>query len=800
MNTKQEKLDFIQGLENEAKIHELLEELLPEMGYSDVRKTHEEGAISEYGKDLIASETDQREKRKKWTAFVVKHGVISGSAAKFAEVEAQVKECFKYEYKSPIINERVRINEVKVVTNRHFSNAAEAKIIENKDLIERANVSFWDDEKLISLIDEFYPKYWYQGSKSYKKYIERFEDRINSETISKCIGIDNKKVQKVLDCFINPRLIEKVADENGDIVPKFRSSNSIIDLPQNSIITGQPGCGKSTFFKHLAKEIILQNSLRSNLDFYPIIITFRDIVLTNFNLYETLVSYFKSDWNNDLHIDVDDILLKNGCAILIDALDEVAKPELKEKALECIKDFNIKYPSIKIVCSSRPSDYIFDRSIALGFRMLEIDDLNRTQVSLFLNSYFGENIIKSKTLLKSLQDTGILEKLPKTPLTLALITIIFEEQEKEIPATITDLYKYFVDLLISKSSIKATTDIIEIGIKHRLLSYLAFEIHSNNNISLPLSEVKDLIKEYSIDRGQPFDIDLVINEIIEHTGLVFISNNGDFQFKHLSFQEYFTALEIYHHRQDKLSTLVEKFNKIWWQNVTLFYAGISKDAPQLLRDILEKSKPESFIESITNTAGIGKLLQALYNTPIAERKLGLERSIENTIDGLDFLMNTDSLKYLFWKGFSKYGLYQMMSQWFKINHKSITLAEPSSQLFFEKSPAITQELSDEERFVLEYSLFLLASINCSSSALSFKEVRFLVENMKSKDLSLWATVFSDFRKNYKEISKNQQIDDDVQATETKLKKTFRSIGKISDIINKPILSKEEIKTLKINNK
>ena len=820
MNTKQDKVKFIQELENESKIHEILEELLPEMGYSDVRITHEKGSNSEYGKDLVCSDFDTREKRKKWIAFVVKHGVISGSASKFAEVEAQVHECFTYEYKSPVLNERIRINEVKVVTNRHFSNAAEAKILENKDLIERPNVSFWDFEKLILLIDEFYPKFWYRGSKSYKKYIERFENRIRTDTISKCIGIDDRKVQKVLDCFINPRLFERVPDENGNIVPKVRSSNSIIDLPQNSIITGQPGCGKSTFFKHLAKEIILQNSLRSNVDFYPILITFRDIVTSQFDLYKALDVYFKSDWNKDLSIDINDILLKNGCAIFIDALDEVAKPELKEKALECIRDFNVKYTNIKIICSSRPSDYIFDRSIALGFKMLEIDDLNRTQVTMFLNSYFGENLIKSKALLKSLQDTGLLEKLPKTPLTLALITVIFEEQEKEIPATISDLYKYFVELLISKSNIRTTTDIIEIGIKHRLLSFLAFEIHANNNISLPVTDVKDLIKAYSLNRGQPFDVDQVLDEIIEHTGLVFISENGEFQFKHLSFQEYFTAIEIYNHRQDKSQILVEKFNKIWWQNVALFYAGISKDAPQFLKDIIDKSKPTSFIESITNTAGIGKLLQALYNTPVAERKLGIDRTIENTLNGINFLITTDDTKFLFWKGFSKYALYQIMGGWFHINHRSVTLVEPLSQMFDEKFSQISSDLTEQESFNLEFSLFLMATITCSSSSSCFREIRKLVENMRSQDLSLWANIHTTFRRVYAELTKIQQQSDDVQSTKNKLTKIFRSISNppkvankqkysgivqkykkpisVSDIVNKPLLTNEEIKAIREN--
>ena len=133
-----------------------------------------------------------------------------------------------------------------------------------------------------------------------------------------------------------------------------------------------------------------------------------------------------------------EIIKTENCAIFIDALDELAKKESKESALSSIADFNKKYPNIKIICSSRPSDYLFHNSETIGFRYLEINDLNRQQIELFLSNYFNDDLIKSKSLLKSLKDSEILEKLPKTPLTIALITMLFDEKEIEIPATITD--------------------------------------------------------------------------------------------------------------------------------------------------------------------------------------------------------------------------------------------------------------------------------------------------------------------------------------------------------------------------
>ena len=53
MKSKIEKLDYLHNLKKETDIHILLEELLPEMGFKDVKITHEKGNKPEYGKDLI---------------------------------------------------------------------------------------------------------------------------------------------------------------------------------------------------------------------------------------------------------------------------------------------------------------------------------------------------------------------------------------------------------------------------------------------------------------------------------------------------------------------------------------------------------------------------------------------------------------------------------------------------------------------------------------------------------------------------------------------------------------------------
>jgi hypothetical protein len=141
MKSKTDKLKFLSEIKMETEIHLLLEEILPEIGFSDIKITHEKGNKPEFGKDLICSKIDEIENKKDWFAFVVKKGKVSGKSGAVKEIEDQVFECFKYPYKSIEQTKKIPINKVKVVTNEHFSTGAKDKIFDsNND--ERANIAF----------------------------------------------------------------------------------------------------------------------------------------------------------------------------------------------------------------------------------------------------------------------------------------------------------------------------------------------------------------------------------------------------------------------------------------------------------------------------------------------------------------------------------------------------------------------------------------------------------------------------------------------------------------------------------
>ena len=156
----------------------------------------------------------------------------------------------------------------------------------------------------------------------------------------------------------------------------------------------------------------------------------------------------------------------------------------------------IQHYSGKVVdLSNDLSNLLEKKTEELGFKYYELSKLDNSQISYFINTYFADNIVKSKRLLKSLKDTDILNKMPQTPLTLALITILFDEKGVEISATITDLYRQFVDLLIGKYTIDNTFELVAIGAKHRILAFIAKTMHCDHKQSIAIDDFKKRIEE-----------------------------------------------------------------------------------------------------------------------------------------------------------------------------------------------------------------------------------------------------------------------------------------------------------------
>lgn len=791
--TRTEKLEKIQGLEKESDLHEILLDLLPKLGYQDVTLTHERGNNPEMGKDIVASKLDDLENKKEWTAFVVKKGDVRGSSGGTKEINDQIEECFEFAWHSIFRGKNIKINKVKVVTSGIYKAGAVKKILEDT-FFNNPNISMWSSNELVDFIDKYYPRYWLKGNKTYKHYVEVFQQRNKEDDFTKTLGISNVKIQKIIDNALKPKLIELKITDEGELRRKWFETHEVGKLNECALIVGESGSGKSTFFKQLANDIIHENGVRNDYEYYPFILKFCDLANCEFNIIKLLEKYVSEDGIKEINLDLEDIIEKRNFVLFIDALDEIGTPELKEKALEAIQKFRNEFPEIKIYCSSRPADSLLGSCQKLKFKYLEITGVSIQQAEQFIGKYFNEEQIKCKRLLKSLRDSHILDKLPKTPLTLALITALFDESEMEIPATISDLYKNFVELLLNKSLKDSTLDLLKVGIHRSVLSFIAQELHVNRKRQIPKDKLVDLLIKFANDRGHKYDVNELLSDLTHNIGLLIINDRDEVEFKHLSFQEYFAAYQFYNHNINGKDYFINSFNDIWWQNVAIFYAGMTKDSPELIKEILEKSVPKNFHEYLINLSGVGYLMQALYNTPIPARLDGLKRNIDNANKAVEFLLNTNEKEYEILKILfnTKYGVYKIISYWYEFHHTSITLKEPLEILFKDLVEVIKNpSIESEERFLAEYSAYLLASTLADINDYDLLYLKELLSVTDPKNYYVVGLIDSNYNQHFKKLSKEEKRRKDIRKFKTRLDLIDRD--KVDENVNIRLSDGQKIK-------
>ncbi|GAB2560694.1 NACHT domain-containing protein [Spirosoma areae] len=794
--TREQKIDSIKDIDKEVQIHEILIDLLEGMGYADVTLTHERGNLPENGKDIVASRIDSIENKKEWTAFVIKKGDIRGTSQGVQEIVAQVNDCFTYTWNSLTHGRNIRISKVKVVTNGKFNSGAEQKILENNSL-NSPNIGFWSNTELVKYIDDYCGRIWLKGNRDYKKYIEIFQKKNKDDDITKAIGLDDKKIKRIINFSIQPKLIDVSINDSGELKKKWFDLHSVANYSGNSLIVGEAGSGKSTFFKLLAGDIIEQNFIRDNYELYPIIITFSDLKAEGYDINKSIHNYFLSSDYKDILIDSNSILSNQKFILFIDALDELGNGQDKSKALIAVYDFKKEYPDVRIYCSSRPADSLLEDCQKINFKYLEISNVTMQQAEQFMNRYFNEDEIKCQRLLKSLRDTNLLDKMPKTPLTLALVAAIFDENHYEIPATISDLYKYFVDTLLNKQFKNSTLEIMNIGVHRSVLSFLAEHLHVNRIKTIGREKLIEIVTDFAKDRGHKYNVDELISEFVNSLGLLVENDRKEIQFKHLSFQEYLTAYQFYNHSINGKDKFIENFNDLWWQNVAIFYAGMTKDSPELIDEILAKSVPTNFKEYLVNLGGMGHLMQALYNTPISALTKGIISNLNNANKAVAAIKSSDRTEFELIKRMwnTEFGLLKVVSNWFEFHHNSITLRASLEKVFNEMIDFIKNPLTNlVDRRTYEYYAYILAVTLYALGDEDFQFLSKIYVEVDKKNFHVLALIDAGFREEYDKLSRDRKNRKAVKRLKDNLELLSKNKSIIVDNVNIRLIDGTFMKT------
>lgn len=289
--------------------------------------------------------------------------------------------------------------------------------------------------------------------------------------------------------------------------------------------------------------------------------------------------------------------LHNGaCLVLLDGLDEVARPEDRRGVADWVERQIRQYPKNDYVITSRPQGY---RTAPIdGAAVLQVRSFTDEQVTRFLKSWYlaverhssgatGDDVRlraeeAADDLLQRLNGAPALYELTVNPLLLTMIATV-HHYRGALPGSRVDLYGEICQVMLwRRQEAKKLSITLDGDKKEALLRRLAFAMMQRQVRDLPRAEVLTEIRPALLRMSRKLTAEQFLTDITSN-GLLIERESGVYSFAHQTFQEYLAASHI----RDKglVNVLVAAIDDVWWRETTLLYTARS-DADPVVRACL----------------------------------------------------------------------------------------------------------------------------------------------------------------------------------------------------------------------
>ncbi len=345
------------------------------------------------------------------------------------------------------------------------------------------------------------------------------------------------------------------------------------------LIEGDAGSGKTTLLKHLTYGLVNEDFQIYNTTglhgCLPVLIFLKDlnglfkrdaiIETGSLNVKDILTFYFNTKENVlDFQI-IDQFCKGKNVVFLLDGLDEIS-PGHREMVVNAFANYKNKHKGNKVVFSGRSHGVAGPAMDKFGKYHVTIQPLSMEQVESFIKKWFqfiepkssGKGINTADAMISEIRDQEAIEKLIENPLMLTATCILYNDGKK-LPGQRAELYKKFINNLLHRR-FKDHEKV------HDFLMTLAFRMQEKGVRGVDrICTDKILQSIYIKQKGETDDeyrlrIEKLFHDIEPKCGLLKLESS-QYNFRHLSFQEFLTAVYIVKKHTDYGDAI-----NIYWKN------------------------------------------------------------------------------------------------------------------------------------------------------------------------------------------------------------------------------------------
>ncbi len=352
----------------------------------------------------------------------------------------------------------------------------------------------------------------------------------------------------------------------------------LVNKSNKSLIYGKAGIGKTTLCKYISYKWA-KGELYSEFE-YLIYIPLREWKIGG--IQGAIRDYYYSHDVKDISIDFD----VNKTLFLFDGYDELDGDKKK-----ILRDEIEHYHLSHYIITTRPYGYQKnDFSVNEYFETIGFTD---EDVEKYIDTFFKENQDKTKSLKAFLQTNISIKHIAYIPLMLEMICSLWELKEFGSDMTMTELYGQVIENMLKKHSANKDDERVYKRQNRKKiqeqLGKLAFEGLTKQTILFDGDFIED-----SITNIEFFEENTIYSGFLKSDGKEKDLLDNSFEFPHLTFQEYFSALYVSKLEPTEQSEIIRDWK--FYPHMQMFFAflgGLIEDKEFLLEEI--ESEPRDLV-------------------------------------------------------------------------------------------------------------------------------------------------------------------------------------------------------------